>query len=118
MRAVRRQAQRDALAGQAWERGQVPAPALGAFAVLALFGTMPYAAHGDWTLGGEAGFRHDNNVGNAQSSPDIVEDSVISARLPIFQLFPLDQGYSLTIAGDLSGEVRKDRKDQEAYAGE
>ena len=86
--------QRDALAGQAWERGQVPAPALGAFAALALFGTLPYAAHGDWTLGGEAGFRHDNNVGNAQSSPDIVEDSVISARLPIFQLFPLGESYS------------------------
>jgi hypothetical protein len=104
MRAVRRQVQRDALAGQAWERGHLPAPALGAFAALALLGAMPYTAHGDWTLGGEAGFRHDDNVGNAQTSPDIVEDSVISARLPIFQLFPLDQGYSLTIAGDLSGE--------------
>jgi hypothetical protein len=71
---------------------------------LALLGAMPYAAHGDWTLGGEAGFRHDNNVGNAQASPDIVEDSVLSARLPVFQLFPLGESYSLTIAGDLSGE--------------
>ena len=104
MRAVRRQVQRDALAGPAWERGRVTAAALGAFAALALLGAMPYTAHGDWTLGGEAGFRHDNNVGNAQSSPDIVEDSVISARLPIFQLFPLGESYSLTIAGDLSGE--------------
>ena len=65
---------------------------------------MPYAAHGDWTLGGEVGFRHDNNVGNAQASPDIVGDSVVSARLSIFQLFPLGESYSVTVAGDLSGE--------------
>jgi hypothetical protein len=41
---------------------------------------MPYAARSDWTLGAAAALRHDNNVGNAQSSSDIVGDSTVDAR--------------------------------------
>jgi hypothetical protein len=97
--------QRDALARHALERGRVSAATLGAFAALIVLGAVPYAAHGDWTLGAEAGLRHDNNVGNAQSSSDIVGDSTIDARLSIFQLFPLGDGYSVTVGGDLGGEA-------------
>jgi hypothetical protein len=66
---------------------------------------VPCAAHSDWTLGAEAGVRHDNNVGNAQLSPDQVADTTLDARLSIFRLFPLADGYSLTIGGDLGGEA-------------
>jgi hypothetical protein len=83
--AVRRHVQRDALA-------------------LILLAALPYAARSDWTLGADASVRHDSNVGNAESRPDIAQDSIIGARLSIFQLFPLGESYSLTVAGDLGGE--------------
>ena len=87
------------------DRGQIPAATLGAFAALIVLGAMPYAARSDWTLGAAAVLRHDDNVGNAQSSPDIVGDSTIDVRLSIFQLFPLGDSYSVTLGGDLGGEA-------------
>lgn len=66
---------------------------------------MPNCAHGEWTLGTQAALRHDNNVGNAESRSDIVADSTIDARLSVFQLFPLGESYSVTVGGDLGGEV-------------
>src|SRR5258707_7304011 len=105
MRAVRRHMQRDALAGHALERGQQSAATFGAFAALIVLGAMPYAARSDWTLGAAAALRHDNNVGNAESSSDIVGDSMIGARLSIFQLFPLGESYSVTVGGELNGEA-------------
>jgi hypothetical protein len=74
-------------------------------AVLMMLGGGPYAAHGDWTVGAEAGLRHDDNVGNAQNQSDIVGDSTIDARLSTFRLYPLEDGYTLTVGGDLSGEA-------------
>jgi len=65
---------------------------------------MPYAVRGDWILGADAALRHDNNVGNAQPRSDIVADSILGARLSFFRLFPLDESYSVTVGGDLSGE--------------
>lgn len=105
MRGVRRHGHRDAPSGDALERGRPSAAALGAIAASIALGTLPYAARSDWTLGTGANLRYDDNVGNAQSSPDTVEDSVIGARLSIFQLFPLGESYSVTAAGDLSGEA-------------
>jgi hypothetical protein len=64
----------------------------------------PSAAYGDWNVGTDARWRHDNNVGNAEYASDIVGDSIIAAKLSVFQLFPADHGYSLTVAADLSGE--------------
>lgn len=104
MWAVRRHVQRDAHAGHAWERGQRSAATRGSLAALIVLSAIPYAARSDWTPGAEASVRHDDNVGNAQSSPDIVADSIVGARLSIFQLFPLGDSYSVTVAGDLSGE--------------
>jgi hypothetical protein len=72
---------------------------------LILLGAMPYAARSDWTLGAGAGVRHDDNVGNAQSPSDIVGDSAIDARLSASQLYPLDEGYTVSVGGDLSGEA-------------
>jgi len=87
------------------ERGQPSAATLGAFAASIVLGAIPYAARSDWTLGAAAGLRHDDNVGNAQSSSDIVGDSSIDARLSIFQLFPLGESYSVTVGGGLNGEA-------------
>jgi len=97
--------QRDALAGHALERCRSSAATLRALAALLVLGSIPYAARSDWTLGATAALRHDNNVGNAESSSDIVGDSMIDARLSIFQLFPLGESYSVTVGGDLDGEA-------------
>jgi hypothetical protein len=97
MGPVRRHMQRHAL-------GRASAATLGAYAALVVLGGVPLAAHGDWTLGAAAGVRHDDNVGNAQFSPDIVADTLIDAQLSIARLFPLDDGYTVTVGGDLGGE--------------
>jgi hypothetical protein len=97
MGPVRCHKQRDAL-------GHASAASLGAYAAFLVLGAMPLAAHGDWTLGAEAGVRHDDNVGNAQFSPDTVADTLYVARVSIFRLFQLDDGYSMTVGGDLGGE--------------
>jgi hypothetical protein len=65
---------------------------------------VPDLARSDWTLGTDAQLRHDNNVGNAGSYDDIVGDTIVDARLSIFQLFPIGENYSLSVGGDLSGE--------------
>lgn len=75
-----------------------------ALAFAALLGSMPYAAHGDWTFGTDAYLRHDNNVGNAASADDIVPDTIIGAQLSMFELYPLADGYSLIVDADLAGE--------------
>jgi hypothetical protein len=95
----------DAPAGQATERGRVSAAALRAAGALIVLGAVPYSARSDWTLGAEASLRHDDNVGNARSQSDIVADTELGARLSIFQLFPLDDGCSLTVGADLNGEA-------------
>ena len=76
-----------------------------AFAACMMLGAAPYAAHGDWIVGAEAGLRHDNNVGNAQYPSDIKADSAIRARLSMFQLFPVAESYSVTLGGALGGEA-------------
>jgi hypothetical protein len=97
MGAVRRHMQRNVL-------GRASAATRVGFAAFIALGAIPPAAHGDWTLGAAVGVRHDDNVGNAQFSPDIVADTLVDARVSLFRLFPLDNGYSMTVGGDLSGE--------------
>jgi hypothetical protein len=97
MAPVRRHTQRDAL-------GHASAATLRAYAAFFVLGAIPLAARGDWTVGAEAGLRHDNNVGNAQFSPDIVADTLFVARASVFRLLPLDDGYSMTVGADLGGE--------------
>jgi long-subunit fatty acid transport protein len=79
-------------------------PTFRALAAVVLLGAVPCAAQGDWTLGAEAGLRHDDNVGNAQSRSEIVADSSIRARLAVFQLFPIDGNYSVSVGCDVAGE--------------
>jgi hypothetical protein len=79
-------------------------PTFRALAAVIVLGAAPYDAQGDWTLGAEAGLRHDDNAGNAQLRSDIVADSTIRARLAIFQLFPIDGNYSLTLGCGVAGE--------------
>jgi hypothetical protein len=64
----------------------------------------PDLARSDWTLGTDTQLRHDNNVGNAGNYDDIVGDTIVDAKLSIFQLFTIGENYSLSVAGDLSGE--------------
>ncbi len=105
MCGVLRHMQRNALAGHPSERCEVSAAALGALAALLILGAVPLAARADWTFGADASLRHDNNVGNAESSSAIVADSTIDARLTAFRVFPLGDSYSVTIGGDLGGET-------------
>jgi len=77
---------------------------LGAIVAL-MAGAMPYAARSDWTLASEASIRHDDNVGNSGSASDVVGDSTLSARLSLLNLFPLGESYSLTVGGNLRGEL-------------
>jgi hypothetical protein len=79
-------------------------PTFGALAAVILLGAVPYAAQGDWTLGAEAALRHDDNVGDAQLRSDIVADSTIRARLAVFQLFPIDGNYRVTVGCAAAGE--------------
>ena len=65
---------------------------------------VPDLARSDWVLGTDAQLRHDNNVGNAGNYDNIVGDTIVDARLSIFQLFPIGENYSLSVGGDLSGE--------------
>jgi hypothetical protein len=71
---------------------------------------LPDLARGDWNVGTDAEWRHDNNVGNAGYSDDIVGDFILAAKISVSRLFPLDGGFSLTAGADLSGE-RYDRLD-------
>jgi hypothetical protein len=75
------------------------------FALLLLASAPAHAGGNDWTVGGEASLRHDSNVGNAQAYSDVVDDTIVGARLAVFQLYPLGGSYSLTVGGDLAGEV-------------
>jgi hypothetical protein len=97
--------QRAALTGSALGHGHVSAATLSALAALIILGAAPYRARSDWTVGAAARLSHDNNVGNAQFPTDIVPDSTVGARLSIFQLFPLGEGYSVTVGGNLNGEA-------------
>jgi len=67
-------------------------------------GCLPDLARSDWTLGTDAQLRHDNNVGNAGNYDDIVGDTIVDARLSMFQSIPIGENYSLSVGGDLSGE--------------
>ena len=96
MHAVRRQLRRDGIGGP----GGGSRATIGALGAFILLGAIPNAARADWTLGAQAGVKHDDNVGNAQSRSDIVGDSAIDARLSTFQLYPLDEGYSVSVGGD------------------
>jgi hypothetical protein len=86
------------------QRDPISAATRTAIVSLALLGAAPYTARSDWTLGTDAHVLHDNNVFNGESSPDIVADTIVGARLSVFQLFPLGEGYSVSVGGDLSGE--------------
>jgi hypothetical protein len=104
MGSVRRHMQRDALAGHALDRGRAAAATLGAFSAFIVLGAMPYAARSDWILSADAGVRRDNNVGNAQLSSDIVADTLVDAHLSLLRLLPMDDGYSVTVGGEVGGE--------------
>ena len=77
---------------------------LPAVACAALIGALAPTAHADWNLAVDARWRHDDNVGNAESPGDRLGDSITSARLGAFRFVPLSDGYSVNVGVDLSGE--------------
>src|ERR1700684_2463752 len=85
-------------------RGQLSSATLITCVYAILSAGVPYAARGDWNVGAEAHVMHDNNVGNAESYSDIVSDTIVGATLSVFELFPIGEGYSLTVGADLNGE--------------
>jgi hypothetical protein len=97
--------QRDVLAGQVPQRGQISAAGWTAVVVLIAFGAAPDTARSDWTLGADAQVRHDNNVGNAENSADIIEDTIIGGHLSLYQVGSLGDGYSVSAGADLRGET-------------
>jgi hypothetical protein len=73
--------------------------------VLTVLGVAPNTARSDWTLGADAEWHHDNNVGNAENPADIIEDSIVGGHLSMYQVMALGEGYSLSAGGDLRGET-------------
>jgi hypothetical protein len=65
---------------------------------------MPHSARADWSTTLRAQFRYDDNVGDAQSSDDIVADSIASAAASVYQLYPFGDHYGVTVTGNLGGE--------------
>jgi hypothetical protein len=65
---------------------------------------IPHMARADWTTALQAQYRYDDNVGDAQSSDDIVADSIVSATATVSDLYPIGEKYSVTVAGNLGGE--------------
>jgi hypothetical protein len=65
---------------------------------------IPHSALADWSAAVQAQARYDDNVGYAQSSDDIVADWIVSAAASVYQLFPLGDHYSVTVAGNVGGE--------------
>jgi long-subunit fatty acid transport protein len=65
---------------------------------------IPHSALGDWNTAVRAQYRYDDNVGDAQSSDDIVGDTIVSAAASVYQLYPLGDHYSVTVAGNLGAE--------------
>ena len=65
---------------------------------------IPQSAFGDWATTVQVRERYDDNVGDAQSSDDIVSDFIVSADASVSQLYPLGDHYAVTVAGDLGGE--------------
>jgi hypothetical protein len=86
------------------ESGRAPTAVRIMCAVIAAL-ALPAAAFADWSTGVDASLRHDSNVGNAQFASDIVADTTLDGRISLFRILPLDDGYSLTLGGDLGGEV-------------
>jgi hypothetical protein len=67
-----------------------------------LFCAAAQTARSDWLLATSAALEHDNNVGNAQSSP--VADSRAAATLAVLGQIPFGAGLSLSAGGAASGQ--------------
>jgi hypothetical protein len=92
-----------ARSGPSPRRIQLSAATLTSVLSAMLLAVVPGFARSDWTLGSDAQLRHDNNVGNA-GNYDTVGDTIVAARLSIFQLFPIGENYSVSVGGELDGE--------------
>jgi hypothetical protein len=70
-----------------------------------IFCALSHTARSDWTLATSASVSHDDNVGNAQSSPSKMADSNLSATLSLLQLIPLGENFSLAAGGNVAGQI-------------
>lgn len=69
-----------------------------------LASSFPLHAFADWTFSTQARYRHDDNIGNAESSYDVVGDSIFGATGSLQNFLPLSDGYSLSVGADLGTE--------------
>jgi hypothetical protein len=101
---VRRHAQSLSVAGEPLPHRHFGTVSISAVVLFMSSIATPCSARSDWNIGTEASVRHDDNVGNAENADDIVADTIVAARLSLFQSFAVAESYSFTVAGDLSGE--------------
>jgi hypothetical protein len=85
-------------------RRRVPATGLRLACVL-LTSSFPLHALAEWTVSTQARYRHDDNIGNAESSYDIVGDSIFGASFSLQNFVPLSAGYSLSVGADVGTEL-------------
>jgi hypothetical protein len=69
-----------------------------------VFCAATHTARSDWIFAASGAFKHDNNIGNAESSASMVADSRAEAMASLLQLIPLGAGFSLSAGADLSGQ--------------
>ncbi len=84
-------------------RRRIPAGGCRLACVL-LASSIPLHAFAEWTVSTQARYRHDDNIGNAQSSPDVVGDSIFDATVSLLNFMPLSDGYSLSAGAALGDE--------------
>lgn len=80
-------------------------PIRASLSALLVFCAAVHTARSDWVLATTAALDHDNNVGNAQSASSVVSDSRARANASLLEQVPLDDGFSLSVGGDVSGEL-------------
>lgn len=86
-------------------RSQLPRTIRAALPVLLALCAAPFTARSDWTVATSAAFSHDDNVGNGQRYADKLADSSAAASLSLFRLASFDDGLSLAVGGDASGQM-------------
>jgi hypothetical protein len=72
---------------------------------LVVFCAVIHTARSDWVLATSAALDHDGNVGNAGNAASVVADSRARANGTVLQQILLSDGFSLSLGGDLSGEL-------------
>src|ERR1700690_1535923 len=80
-------------------------PIRASLSALLVFCAAIHTAHSDWILTASGELNHDDNVGNAQNTANMVADSHAQAMASLLQQIPLGAGFGLSAGADLSGQL-------------